>query len=81
MMAHEEIFSRVVKVFHLVFGATHAIGYSTSSADLAGWDSLNHVILIQELEKEFGLHFDLFDVLELTSVEGIVNFIASKTTR
>jgi len=47
------------------------INDSTSARDIRRWDSLNHVILIAEVEKKFGIHFDLDDMLEIRTAGDI----------
>ncbi len=75
------IISGVRKIFTKIFGVEILAIADTPAGEIAGWDSLNHVILIRELEKEFGLEFDLFDALELTSVAAIIEFIDNKINR
>ena len=47
------------------------ISDSTSPRDIKKWDSLNHVILISEIEKVFNVRFELQDMLESRSVGDI----------
>jgi len=77
-MEKEMIISGVRKVFKKIFGMGIPADTDTPAGEIEGWDSLNHVILIRELEKEFGIEFDLFDALELTSAAAIVEFIEKK---
>jgi len=77
-MNRDKIVSGVSEVFFSIFGVSVNDGNNLSSGDIAGWDSLNHVILIRELEKQFGLRFDLFDALELTGTEAIIRYIDLK---
>ena len=72
------IFEKTVAAFRRVFGKETTITPDTPARDLKGWDSLNHVILIRELEKEFAIEIDLFDALELTSVREIIRIIDEK---
>ena len=73
-----EILKVTVEVFKNVFGEHSKIDEQTSSDDLHNWDSLNHIILIQKLEKRFDLKFDLFEIIELRDVKGIVAYIHTK---
>ncbi len=74
-MSYEEIFEKVSDVFLLVFGKDTVITPDTTASDIAGWDSLNHVRLVRELEKAFNTEFDLFEVFELTGVNAIVGHL------
>jgi acyl carrier protein len=71
-MNEEEILKSVQEVFRKTFDKPDLIiTYSMSPRDLKKWDSLNHVILISEIEKVFGLRFELQDMLESRSVGDI----------
>lgn len=45
---------------------------STGPGDLSGWDSLGHVSLMTELQREFGVHVPIEDALDVESFEGLV---------
>lgn len=42
------------------------------------WDSINHITLIQRLEEEFNIEFDLMETIEMTSLSKIVDVICRK---
>ena len=50
----------------------------TGPGDLAEWDSLAHQGLILELENVFKLKLEIDDVLEMESLEDIVEIIENK---
>lgn len=77
-MEKEIIVSLVEKVFRKVFGKEVPFRPDVHASEISGWDSLNHVTLVMELEKEFGLEFDLFEALELTGADAIIGFIDRK---
>ena len=56
-----------------------AISYDTSAANLDKWTSLTHVALILELEGSVGIEFDELEIVDLVSVEAILNAIDRKT--
>jgi acyl carrier protein len=71
-MNEEEILGRVQEIFRKTFDKPDLIVTdSTSPRDLKKWDSLNHVILISEIEKAFNVRFELQDMLESRSVGDI----------
>jgi acyl carrier protein len=47
----------------------------SSSENIAEWDSLKHILIINEVEKKFNLNFDIDDILDLQTVADIVNKI------
>ena len=64
-MKEEEILASIQEVFRKTFDKPDLIiTGSMSPKDLKKWDSLNHVILISEIEKVFNIRFELQDMLE-----------------
>jgi acyl carrier protein len=78
-MKREEIVKKTLAVFQTIFGKIEHLNEQISADDIDKWDSLNHVILIQELEKAFGMKFDLFEIIEIKDVTGLVDHIYSKS--
>jgi len=48
---------------------------STGPGDLPGWDSLGHVSLMTELQREFGVHVPVEDALEMESFDDLVQIV------
>ena len=77
-MEFMDVFKRVGIVFKKVFDDRELdVCEDTSAGDIGQWKSLNHVILISEIEKEFNIKFGLSDMLEITTVRDICNKIIS----
>jgi acyl carrier protein len=70
-MNNQEIFNEVKTVFSRVISNTTEVKPETASRDVQKWDSLNHVMFIAEVEKIFGIRFDLFDMLEMRTIADI----------
>jgi len=71
-MEYHEVFNIVRDIMRNVFDETDLeINDNTAARNINNWDSLNHVILISEVEKEFGIHFDLNDMLEIRTAGDI----------
>jgi acyl carrier protein len=77
-MTRGETVSKTLATFQKVFGEAEKINGQTSADDIRAWDSLNHIILIQELEKTFNMKFNLFEIIEIRDVAGMVDYIFSK---
>jgi acyl carrier protein len=65
----QETMRRLFKSPNLVIDET------MSAADIARWNSLNHVILISELEKKYHIKFSLTDMLEIRTIQDICDKI------
>ncbi len=66
------IFARVLKRDDL------DLQLSTTMDDIEQWDSLNHAILIDAVEKQYNIKFDLMDMLSMQSVGDICESTASR---
>lgn len=80
-MNHVEILDQVNTIFRRVFenDSLH-IQMETSADDVDEWDSLNHTVMIVEVEKHFNIKFKLKEVLSFQNVGDMVNIIHSKVT-
>tara|TARA_B100000795_G_C22672184_1_gene388398 strand:- start:561 stop:806 length:246 start_codon:yes stop_codon:yes gene_type:complete len=78
-MTENEVFCIVQNIFKNIFNNSDmVITYSTNSDELENWDSLNHINLMSAVEKEFNIKFALGELMELKSVEKIINLIVNK---
>lgn len=50
----------------------------SSAQNVEGWTSLNHVIIISEIEQKFGVTFTLDDLLSISNVGDICNLIENQ---
>lgn len=76
-MSSDEIFERVRAVMIATFRIpeTVAIGPETTSADVTGWDSLSHALLIMHVEEAFGLDLPFDRVYGLQNVGELVGLL------
>ena len=70
-MNQQIIFERVKPIFYRIISNKVEMVPETASRDIRAWDSLNHVMFISEIEKEFGIRFDLMDMLEMRTIAEI----------
>jgi acyl carrier protein len=55
------------------------INEDTAVGDLKEWDSLRHLVVITEVEKEFQIMFEAEEIMELEDVSDFVAIIEEKT--
>ena len=68
----EEILKTIISIAQDHFSDSgKTIDGSTTSADIPGWNSLNHVMLISKIEKALDIKFDLLQMIDMKSVEDI----------
>lgn len=75
---NEEIFNRVTGIISRALNKKNLVlGYETSSKDVEGWDSLAHVTIITEVEKEFGIAIDFMEILEIKTIGDICKAVVN----
>ena len=75
-MNREEILEKVNEIFVDVFDDDSIkINENTSAADIEDWDSLTHITLISTIEEEFGIKFQMKDVIGMKNVGEMVDII------
>ena len=50
----------------------------TTAADIDGWDSLTHMILMDSVEKHFAIKFKLMEIMKFNNVGDMVACIQKK---
>jgi acyl carrier protein len=78
-MNKEQTLTELQEIFRIVFKNNSLIvNLQTGIEDLADWDSLMHVVLIDAVEKHFGIKFELGEMLIIEKVDDICNCILKK---
>lgn len=54
------------------------IEFAMQAKDIENWDSLNHAILIDAIEKKFEVSFDLMDMINMNTVGEICDKVLEK---
>ena len=49
-----------------------------TAADVYGWDSLSHMMIITEIENEFKIRFKLKELNKLENLHSLIDLIQSK---
>jgi Acyl carrier protein len=78
-MTREELFEKLNAVFRDVFDDDEIIvNEETTSKDIDGWDSLEHINLIMAIEDEFGISFNIGEVTTMKNVGAMADKIMDK---
>ena len=76
-MSKEEIFEKIVEILRDEFEDDELeVKNETTAADVEGWDSLNHLQLMNEIEDEFEITFTMAEVQNFQNVGELVDAIA-----
>lgn len=54
---------------------------ATVAADVPGWDSLTHMIIIDSIEKHFKVKFKLNEIMNFKNLGDVINTVKSKLTK
>lgn len=75
-MNREEVFVRLNEVFRDVFDdESITVTDSTTADDIEGWDSLEHINLLAAVEQEFGMKFNMGQVVSMKNVGEMADII------
>ena len=78
-MDRDEVYETLNEVFRDVFDdPSITVDDSTTSDDVDGWDSLEHINLIAAIEQEFGVKFNMGQVVSMKNVGEMVDIIMSQ---
>lgn len=74
---NKEISDRINKILYNHFGEIE-VNYDTVAADVDGWDSLEHIQIISDIQKEFNIKFSVSELRSFSCVGKIVDTVEKK---
>jgi acyl carrier protein len=78
-MGDTEILQKLDAIFRDVFDdPSVTLTMQTTADDIPEWDSMNHITIVVETEKRFGLKFKTAEIEELKDVGDLVHLIRAK---
>ena len=78
-MSKEEILSKLNEIFIDAFDKEDlVIDFNTTASDIEGWDSLMQMNLIEMIEDEFNMRFDMDEVVGMADVGAMIDIIISR---
>lgn len=76
-MTHNEVMQRLTEIFRDVFDDDSINIYDTTTAnDIEDWDSIEHINLIEAVEKEFNMQFQMREVSSMKNVGEMADIVA-----
>lgn len=80
-MENETIISKLQAIVQDVLDneSLHIIE-QTVATDVEGWDSLAHINILSQIEREFGVRFSLDELARFSTVGKIVDAVQQKTS-
>jgi len=78
-MKNQDILDSVVASFHKITQKNEqVITIDSVRDDVDGWDSLNHVAVMVDLEKTFGFRFQAEEIRTFASIQQICDAISQR---
>lgn len=81
-MTEAEIYDALNVVFRQVLeDDSIELTPATTAEDVEGWDSMNHIFIVVELEKRFGVKFQAAEMEELKNVGELAALVQQKLAK
>jgi acyl carrier protein len=81
-MTNPEIYAALNDVFRQVLeDDSIELTPETTADDVDGWDSMNHIFIVVELEKRFGVKFQAAEMEELKNVGELATLVTQKVAK
>lgn len=81
-MTEPETYDALNDVFRQVLeDDTIQLTPATTADDVEGWDSMNHIFIVVELEKRFGVKFHAAEMEELKNVGELAALVQQKVAK
>lgn len=78
-MKRKEILEKLTVIFRTSFNDSELVLNDEMSAnDVDDWDSLTHMLMISEVESQFGIRFKLKELNQLKTVGDMANILEDK---
>jgi acyl carrier protein len=75
-MTREEVYERLNEVFREVFDDEEiTVNDETTADDIEDWDSLEHINLVNAIEEEFDMKFNMGQIVSMKNVGEMVDII------
>lgn len=75
-MSREEVFEKLNEVFRDVFDDKNiTVSDTTTADDIEEWDSLEHINLLAAVEQEFGIKFNMGQVVSMKNVGEMADIV------
>ena len=79
-MTRENVYVELNKIFSDIFDEKITLFPETTAKDIDGWDSLEHINLIEAVEQEFHMQFQMKEVSGMKNVGEMAEIVASRAS-
>ena len=79
-MSKEEILVTIKESFVRVLEHDNfELNESTTAKDVDGWESITHLLIMNDIEKVFNIKFKLMDLMAMENVGDLINTVRKET--
>ena len=72
----DSVTSKLGEIFSDVFNFQGELNTNTKRKDIPNWDSLQHVTLVETLERTFNIRLSMDEMMELQDVSSIIKVLS-----
>ena len=81
-MTDPDLYLALSEIFRQVLDdPTITVTSATTADDIERWDSMNHIFIVVEIEKRFGIKFQAAEMEELKNVGELAAVVRTKLAR
>jgi acyl carrier protein len=80
-LSNDTIWKSLGDVIEEVLGRRVELRPETTAADVEGWDSVVHIMLVLASERKFGVRFESSEIASAANVGEFVSLVESKLNR
>jgi acyl carrier protein len=80
-LSSDTIWKSLGDVIEEVLGRRVELRPETTAADVEGWDSVVHIMLVLSSERKFGVRFESSEIANAANVGEFVSLVESKLNR
>lgn len=78
-MERKEILEKLTEIFRTTFNDSELVlSDEMNAGDVENWDSLTNMLMISEVESQFGIRFKLKELNQLKNVGSIISILEEK---
>ena len=75
-MTRDDILKKIKPIFIKVLEHDNfELTDTTTTEDVDGWGSLTHMVIIEEIEKDFDINFKLLELMGMDNIGDLINSI------
>jgi acyl carrier protein len=80
-MEKKDVLATLNGIFaHVLKRTDITLDYSMTTNDVDGWDSITNMMIISEVEKHYGIHLKLREIIKMKDVGNLCDVILERTT-